>query len=195
LSIWKIIAGTICGIIAYMTRQWGSGPQVTYAVWTLLGLAGSFYFSVLTDLISESLKGRKRESTPVMEASRDLVTDILIASVAVLIARFGQVPLLVIASESHEHVYLLALFGLIWVALAVAAPVGAGGASSAAIQSVCRIFDRSDRPIYGLLSVIVGLGMFALTGYLVYVGYNYGEAVAIHMGIWPWSKCNGPFGC
>ncbi|MGH7869298.1 MAG: hypothetical protein ACREP9_17095 [Candidatus Dormibacteraceae bacterium] len=188
LPVWKLIAGTACGIVAYKARQWGAGPQVTYAVWTLVGLAGSFYFSVLTDLISNAVKGRERTSTPIMEASRNLVTEILMAAVAVLIARFGQVPLLIFASEIHENVYLLGLLGLLWVALAVAAPVGAGAASSAAVESAHKIFDRSDRAIYGLLGVFVGLGMFALTGYLFYVGYKYGETVAIHMGVWPWSK-------
>jgi hypothetical protein len=189
LNVSKIVAGTLCGIVAYKAQQWGTGPQATYVVWTLIGLASSFYFSFLTHVLAESIKGRASASTlTTTTASRGLVTSLLIATTAALLARFGQAPLLILVSEEHKNQLLMFLLALIWLALAVMAPIGAGLSSVFAIENAHILVDRwaGERPIYDFLAVVAGLGMFAFTGYLVYAGYMYGALMATKMGIWPW---------
>lgn len=144
--------------------------------------------SFLAHVLAESIKGRASASTPTTTASRGLVTSLLIATTAALLARFGQVPLLILVSEEHKNQLLMFLLALIWLALAVMAPIGAGLSSVFAIENAHVLVDRwaGERPIYDFLAVVAGLGMFAFTGYLVYAGYMYGALTATKMGIWPW---------
>jgi hypothetical protein len=56
MSAWKLVTGTACGIVAFLTRNWAY-DNGDFFFWTLVALAGNFYATVLTDLLTSAATG------------------------------------------------------------------------------------------------------------------------------------------
>jgi hypothetical protein len=190
-SILKIVAGSLCGFVAYQARSWGSGPQADIVVWTLVGLAGNFYLNVLTQFIQQSLRPRGSPATPIMQASRNLVTAGILGVFCLLAARFSQASLIVLYSEQdHKPGNQLLPEAGIWLlsmAIFFGAPPLAAWSAWTIVHSLASVLDREsgDRGIYGLLAAAAAIGAFVLAGVLLWHGILNGEAIAKARGIWP----------
>lgn len=170
----KLVAGTACGYLAYKARVWGSGPNAPFVVWTLVALAGNFYIMVISEFTRDIFKPRSVNSTPMIEAANRLTYSVIAVVLAALAARFGQAPLTYIIKTEHSNAISLLLAGSIWTfGILGAAPIFAGRYSAQAIENLIIIVDRrsADRRLYGGITAVAGIGIWALAMYLVYLGY------------------------
>ena len=113
-----------------------------------------------------------------MEAAFRLIYCVIAVALAALAARFGQMPLLFLVKTQHNNVLSLLIAGSLWTfGILGVAPFLAGRYSAEAFESLIELVDRrsTDRPIYGGIAVILGVGMWAATMYLVYLGWAAGR--------------------
>lgn len=178
----KLVAGSACGYLAYKARGWESGPDTSFVVWTLLALAANFYLTVTVEfahgMFCDIFTPRSANSTPMMESAFQLIYSMIAVALAALAARFGQMPLLFLVKTEHNNVLSLLLAGSLWTfGIIGVAPFLAGRYSAQAFESLVAIVDRRsiDRPIYAGITAVLGVGMWALTMYLVYLGWAAGR--------------------
>jgi hypothetical protein len=168
----------------------GNGPEASVVAWTLVGLAGNFYLSVITETIAKSVAPSSMNITPTAQASRSLFMSLVVTATCVVVARYSMSQIVVLSLEGNQQQkygdLFFALFYLLGVALLIGVPIVAGMAGAQVVNSFHTIVDRStEPPIYGVLSAVIGFGVFALTGYLMYKGMVQGERISIQRGICP----------
>lgn len=67
MTFTKLAFGTVCGVVAYLGRDWVAPENADFVSWTLGGPAAGIYTNVLIDFISLAFK---QASTPLSYESQ-----------------------------------------------------------------------------------------------------------------------------